>query len=33
MKLVRYACKGASPDAGRAGILVTDDLVGDLRAA
>ncbi|MCY4551546.1 MAG: fumarylacetoacetate hydrolase family protein [Defluviicoccus sp.] len=33
MKLVRYARVGASPDAGRAGILVEGDLVGDLRAA
>ena len=33
MRLVRYARAGASPDAGRAGILVEDDPVGDLRAA
>ena len=33
MKLVRYARKGALPGAGRAGILLDGDLIGDLRAA
>ncbi len=33
MKLVSYAREGASPDARCPGILVADDLVGDLRAA
>ena len=33
MKLVRFAREGASADAGRAGVLVDGDTVGDLRAA
>ncbi|MDE0048377.1 MAG: fumarylacetoacetate hydrolase family protein [Rhodospirillales bacterium] len=33
MKLVRFAREGASPGAGRAGILLDGDTVGDLRAA
>ena len=33
MKLVRYALKGASPDASRAGMVFEGGLVGDLRTA